>query len=267
MIRPPLAVLVAIAVPVVAAEMAAPERLRGVDPAALGYTYAVGTFAPQYAPPAVGSYTLPVIQTVRDHPLTDADGRATTLFALKHGQVAVVAFVYTTCVEVAGCPLGNAVLKRVDSALAAEPGLAHRARVITVSFDPERDTPARMARVRALYHPSASWRFLTTRGEADLLPLLEDFGQPVAKLRFADGRWSGLFRHVLKVFLLDRENRVRNIYSVGFLGPELVLNDIRTLLRETAARHPPAADRPASPTMAASAPPPAGARGPSPRHR
>src|SRR5207302_6164150 len=85
---------------------------------------------------------------------------------------------------------------------------------------------------RALYHPSASWRFVTARGEAELRPLLDDFGQPVAKLRFADGRWSGLFRHVLKVFLLDRENRVRNVYSVGFLGPELVLNDVRTLLRE-----------------------------------
>ena len=52
-----------VAWPALAAEVAAPERLRGVDPAALGYTYAVGTFAPEYAAPAVGSYTLPVIQT------------------------------------------------------------------------------------------------------------------------------------------------------------------------------------------------------------
>jgi len=266
-IRPTLAAVVAVAARALAADVSSPERLRRVDPAALGYTYAVGTFAPEYAPPAVGSYTLPVIQGVRDHPLVDADGRPTTLFALKHGRIAVVAFVYTTCVEVTGCPLGNAVLKRVDDKLAADRDLARRTRLITVSFDPERDTPARMAEVRALYRPSASWRFLTTRGDADLRPLLEDFGQPVAKLRFADGRWSGLFRHVLKVFLLDRENRVRNIYSVGFLGPELVLNDIRTLLREAPANPPPPADRPASRTMAASAPPPAGARGPSPRRR
>jgi len=265
-IRAALAALVALAGPVVAADVAAPDRLRGINPAALGYTYAVGTFAPEYAPPAPGSYTLPVIQTVRDHPLVDAAG-PTTLFALKRGQVAVVAFVYTTCVDVAGCPLGNAVLKRIDRALAAEPSLARQARLITVSFDPERDTPARMARVRALYRPSASWRFLTTRGEDDLRPLLEDFGQPVAKLRFGDGRWSGLFRHVLKVFLLDRENRVRNIYSVGFLGPDLVLNDIRTLLRETTATPPSRGSRLASPTMAASAPRHVAARGPSPRHR
>ena len=267
MIRAALAALVALAGPAAAAEVAAPERLRGVDPAALGYTYAVGTFAPEYAPPAPGSYTLPVIQTVHDHSLVDADGRPTTLFTLKRGRVAVVAFIYTTCIDVAGCPLGNAVLARIDRALAAEPSLARRARLITVSFDPERDTPARMARVRALYRPSASWRFLTTRGDNELRPLLEDFGQPVAKLRFADGRWSGLFRHVLKVFLLDRENRVRNIYSVGFLGPALVLNDIRTLAGEPASTAPPGAAGLASPTMAASARRHAAARGPSLRHR
>ena len=58
------------------------------------------------------------------------------------------------------------------------------------------------------------------------------FGQPVGKLRFADGQWTGLFRHVLKVFLLDADNRVRNIYSVGLLDAELVLNDVRTLLMQ-----------------------------------
>src|SRR5262249_61640049 len=100
------------------------------------------------------------------------------------------------------------------------------------SFDPERDTPARMAAVRRLHAPRADWRFVTTRDEADLAPLLADFGQPVAKLRWEDGTWTGLYRHVLKVFLLDGANRVRNVYSVGFLNPEVVLNDLRTVLRE-----------------------------------
>ena len=86
MTRRAFAALLALAGQAVAAEVAAPARLRGVDPAALGYTYAVGTFVPEYAPPAVGSYTLPVIQTVGDHPLLDADGRPATLFALKRGE-------------------------------------------------------------------------------------------------------------------------------------------------------------------------------------
>ena len=34
---------------------------------------------------------------------------------------------------------------------------------------------------------------------------------------------------MLKVFLVDRDGFVRNIYSAGSLVPDLVLNDIRTL--------------------------------------
>jgi cytochrome oxidase Cu insertion factor (SCO1/SenC/PrrC family) len=211
-----------------------PERLRGVSAADLAYTYGPGGFAPEYALPPPGSYALPVVDTVDDHGVVDADGRATTLFTLKRDRLAVVSFVYTTCVEGAGCPLSMAVLQRLDRALAAEPALAREATLITVSFDPERDTAARMAVVRKFHAPKTDWHFVTTPSTADLQPILLDFNQPVAKLRFPDGEWSGLFRHVLKVFLLDRANRVRNVYSAGFLDPALVLNDLRTVLRPPA---------------------------------
>ena len=212
-----------------------PERLRGVAPSDLAYTYAVGGFVPEYELPAPGSYTLPVVDTVGDHPLLDADGRRTTLFALKRDRCAVVAFVYTSCIEAAGCPLSLAVLERLDRALAADPALARAVTLVAISFDPERDTPERMRVVRGFHAVRTDWRFVTTSGPAELEPLLTDFNQPVAKLRFADGQWSGLFRHVLKVFLLDRDNRVRNVYSAGFLNAPLVLNDVQTVLRESRA--------------------------------
>jgi cytochrome c peroxidase len=205
-------------------------RVKGVDSADLSYTYGVGSFTPEYTPPAPGSYTLPIIKSVTDHPVLDAEGQATSLFALKQGRIAVVAFVYTTCTEAAGCPLSQAVMQRIDRGLAADADLARRVRLITISFDPERDTAARMKTVSGFYQPQTDWQFVTTTNDAELQPLLVDFGQPVAKLRFADGQWSGLFRHVLKVFLLDLDNHVRNIYSVGFLNPQLVLNDLRTVL-------------------------------------
>jgi cytochrome c peroxidase len=217
---------------VAADDHAGSERGHAADPSALSYTYIVGSFKPEYTPPPAGSYTLPVIQTVTDHPVLDAEGRSTTLFALKRDRLAVVAFVYTACPEATGCPLSEAVLHRIDHALADDRELARQVTLITVSFDPERDTPAAMKTVRGLHQPKNDWQFVTTRDEAQLQPLLADFNQPVAKLRFADGRWSGLFRHVLKVFLLDRENRVRNIYSVGFLNSQTVLNDLRTVLME-----------------------------------
>ena len=218
----------------------APPR---IDPSEVAYTYGVGGFVPDYEPPAPGTYALPPIDTVEDHPLLDADGRATSLFQVTADRLAIVAFVYTTCVETAGCPASMALLHRLDGALAGDPTLAAAVRLVAISFDPERDTPARLTTVRRVHQPATDWLFATTRDEATLAPLLADFDQPVAKLRFADGRWTGLFRHVLKVFLVDRAHRVRNVYSAGFLHPALVLNDARTVLGETTTAFNPAAPR------------------------
>ncbi len=43
---------------------------------------------------------------------------------------------------------------------------------------------------------------------------------------------------MLKLFLVDRDGRVREIYSTAFLHPESMLNDIRTLVMEEDARVP-----------------------------
>jgi hypothetical protein len=40
-------------------------------------------------------------------------------------------------------------------------------------------------------------------------------------------------RHVLKVFVIDADGAVRQIYSTGFLDTRLVLADLRTLLPAT----------------------------------
>lgn len=218
-----------VAAGVAGAEEAVPERLQHVDRSTLSDTYAPGVFEPEYTPPAPGTYELPVIRKVGDHPLIDTDGRPTTLFTLTGDRLAVVAFIYTSCVEAVGCPVSHAVLHGLDRALGDDPALAKRVALVTLSFDPDRDTPEKMASQRKLNDPRTDWRFATTHGGAELQALLDDFDQPVAKLRFEDGTWSGLFRHVLKVFLLDGRHRVRAIYSTGFLNQALVLNDLKTL--------------------------------------
>jgi cytochrome c peroxidase len=201
-----------------------------VEPSELSYTFGVGAFAPDYVVPAVGSYELPPIQTVRDHVVLDEDGRETTLFDVVGERLAIVAFVYMTCVDAAGCPLSTAVLHRLDRTIADDPELRARASLVSLSFDPAHDTPSRMRERRALHEPRSRWRFLTTRDATMLDPLLADFGQSIAKLTAADGSETGLYRHVLKVFLLDPHHRVRNIYSAAYLHPDLILTDVRTLL-------------------------------------
>jgi cytochrome oxidase Cu insertion factor (SCO1/SenC/PrrC family) len=96
-------------------------------------------------------------------------------------------------------------------------------RLVSVSFDPANDTPARMAELRALMEPKADWRFLVAADAADNARLLADYGQDVTILG------DGALRHVLKVFLVDDERRVRNVYSAGMLNPDLVLADVATL--------------------------------------
>ena len=81
---------------------------------------------------------------------------------------------------------------------------------------------------RAVYKGNGlRWYFLTTRSARELMPLVEGFGQDVRVTR--NGRELS---HVLKVFLIDRGGDVREIYSSNFLHPEVVLNDIETLLAE-----------------------------------
>jgi cytochrome c peroxidase len=77
------------------------------------------------------------------------------------------------------------------------------------------------------------WQFLTTAGERELKPILSAYGQKVRREYDAQGRPTGTFSHLLRVSLIDREKRIRNIYSVSFLHPDLLVSDVKTLLLES----------------------------------
>jgi cytochrome c peroxidase len=218
------------AIPATGAAAAPPPRPLTHDDTS--YTYAVGGFVPEYTIPPPGSYELPPIDTISDHPLVDASGNATTLGAVLGGRIAVVSFIYASCSEKAGCPMSTQVLRSLDRTLSTDAALSRDVALVTVSFDPEHDTPERLSEMQKLRTDTSSWRFVTASDEAALAPLLDDFGQSVSKLRRADGSWTGAFRHVLKVYLLDRRQRVRNVYSAGFLHPDLVMADVKTLEME-----------------------------------
>lgn len=183
-----------------------------------------------YDAPAPGSYALPVIDSVEEHTLLAHDGKPAPLLGLGERQIAVVSFIYRSCSDANGCPLALMRLQTLDRELAKQPELAGRVRLVTASFDPKRDTPERMAELRGHMSPKSDWRFLTAASRRELAPVLTDYGQDVAKVIDPSGNETEVLRHVLKVFLIDGEGRVRNIYSNGFLDTRLVLADIRTLL-------------------------------------
>jgi len=178
-----------------------------------------------YELPPAGSYALPVIQRVSEHWLVDSTGQRAPLLGLAEGEAALISFVYGRCHQ--ACPLALAVLQRVDRLLADTPSLAGRVRLVTVSFDPEADSPERMAQLRGNLRPRGRWDFLTASDAGALGPVLADYGQRiVARPDIA----PDAIQHVLKIFLVDARGDVRNIYSSGLLEPLLLRNDAATVL-------------------------------------
>jgi len=175
-----------------------------------------------YQPPAPGSYELPAVGRVQERELVDSSGARVPFPGLRSGQVAVVALIYGSCHEATGCPASLALLRELDRKLAADPARAGRVRLESVTFDPERDTPERLAELRQLMSPQSDWRFLAPDA-GQLSPLLQDFGQDLVVF---EGR---RLRHVAKVYLVDADRRVRNVYSAGFFDPNLVLADVDSL--------------------------------------
>jgi protein SCO1 len=191
----------------------------------------------EFEPPAPGTYTLQRIMPAPDGEVLGLDGHSHRLARFTHDRITVLGFVYTTCIDPEGCPLAQRVFDSLQRSLVETPALRGRVRLVTLSFDPARDTPAALrayAGHRAADERSGvAWYFFTTRSARELTPLVEGFGQDV---RVSVDRLGGLPRrelsHVLKVFLIDRAGFVREIYSSLFLHPQTVLNDIETLLME-----------------------------------
>ena len=191
----------------------------------------------QFEPPAPGTYTLHRIMAAPDGEVIGVDGRPQPLSRFTHDGLTLLGFVYTSCADPQGCPLAYRVFDVLRQALGERADLRGQVRLVTLSFDPARDTPSVMRRYagsRLLDDGrGVRWYFLTTRSARTLQPLLDGFGQD---LRVTVDRAGGQPRrevaHVLKVFLIDSDGFVREIYNSTFLHPRTVLNDIETLRRE-----------------------------------
>nr|WP_308605819.1 SCO family protein [Massilia sp. DJPM01] len=202
--------------------------------------YALAAPARQFVLPAPGAYKLERILKAPDGVVLDSDGSRHRLAEYTTGKVTLFSFIYTYCTDARGCPLAYATLHTLKKTLGKDARTRDRVRFVSMSFDPTYDTPPAMrsyggadARDRA----SVEWRFLTSPASAALAPLLDGFGQDVSvAAERAPGQRLPTLSHLLKVYLIDASGSVREIYSTSFLQPDVVLNDIRTLLLENASK-------------------------------
>jgi cytochrome oxidase Cu insertion factor (SCO1/SenC/PrrC family) len=192
--------------------------------------------APGYGPldydlPPAGSYERPRLGPAQDGPVIDAKGQNTSLHQLMDGHITLLSFIYTSCSDVNGCPLASFVLNRVFKRLADDPRLSDKVQLLSLSFDRINDTPTVLsnyaARFEAKNHPN--WRFLTTPSDAALREILSDYNQFIIEDTNEQGEKIGSISHLLRVYLIDTDRQIREIYSVSFLHPDILIQDILTI--------------------------------------
>ena len=163
-----------------------------------------------------------------DFTLTDQSNRPVQLASL-HGQVVVLTFLYTTCVDV--CPLVAAKLHEVTDQLGSRRG---EVAIVAVTVDPERDTPAAMAEFSKRWAMLDRWRFLTgTERQLETIWQYYWAGHVRREIPGATGtaKPSHAIGHSSPVHVFDRAGRIRVVFDADF-QPAQLTHDIEALLEQ-----------------------------------
>jgi protein SCO1/2 len=103
-------------------------------------------------------YSVPPIRLVRE------DNQAVSLTdEMNDGRPVIMNFIYTTCTAV--CPITSRTFAQLQDMLANENDKVH---MISITIDPEQDTPARLNEYAHRFGAGAQWRFYTGSSEASL---------------------------------------------------------------------------------------------------
>jgi protein SCO1/2 len=92
-----------------------------------------------------------------DTPMIKQDGSKTTLAKELEGKKpTILAFIYTSCTTV--CPVTSQILARTQEVLGAD---LSKVRIVSVSIDPEYDTPERLLAYSKKFDAKAQWQHYT----------------------------------------------------------------------------------------------------------
>ncbi|HEX5177131.1 MAG TPA: SCO family protein [Chthoniobacteraceae bacterium] len=140
------------------------------------------------------------------------------------GAPCILTFIFTRCPIPNFCPLMSKNFAEVHGMLAENPKLAGT-RLLSISFDPEYDTPAQLAKY-ATAHRSAdagndTWRFATGSNE-EIAKLTAAFAVSVKPE-------SGTISHGLATALIDADGVIRRIWRGNGWQPAEVMAELEKL--------------------------------------
>jgi protein SCO1/2 len=168
---------------------------------------------------------LTVGDTPPDTPLTNQNGDLIALPSWRGSPVAVT-FIYVRCPLPQFCPMLDRRFAEVQRGIQADASLASRARLLSVSFDPDADTPARLkAHAARLKADPAIWHFATAPREI-VDRFAARFGVNVIREQ------DGTITHNMRTAVIGADGRVVSVYEGSDWTPAQILDDMRRSLAE-----------------------------------
>jgi protein SCO1 len=159
-----------------------------------------------------------------DYSLTNQLGQEFQLHSFR-GQALALTFIFTRCPLPTFCPRMSNHFAEVAQALERDPDASTNWHLLTISFDPEYDTPSVLRQYSERYGANPDrWTF-ATGAMIEVDALTEQFG-----LTF--GRSGAVFDHNLRTVVVDPDGKVRRI----FIGNEWSADELTAELAAAARR-------------------------------
>ena len=162
-----------------------------------------------------------------DVALVNQDGEAIRISEFV-GKAVLLTFIYTRCPLADFCPRMNVHFATIEQVLKTEPELYNQTHLLTVSFDPEFDTPARL-KTFALKQPSVTpetlshWDFAT--GTQDNLREI------TSSLGLFYRQEDDQIVHNLRTVLIAPDGTLAGLYRGNEWTPDEVVSDLRECFR------------------------------------
>ena len=146
------------------------------------------------------------------------------------GKVWIANFIYTHCTDT--CPIQSAEMKTLQDQFARERDL----RLVSITVDPKRDTPAALAQYADRFGADAArWWFLTGEKNAIYRLAEQGFHLPAGEISEPQsGGSAATHLHSPRLVVVDRKGEIRGYYA-GTDKEALarLRRDVETLLRNT----------------------------------
>ncbi len=141
------------------------------------------------------------------------------------GQAYVVQFFFSSCATV--CPRLSDWMSRIQDRVATH---GDAVRLVSITVDPERDTPEKLASYAKGYGAiPGRWIFLTGELEQIERVVVDGFFQVIERRESSDGELYDIV-HSERFVLVDGQGRVRGYYPADAEGVEALIHDLELLV-------------------------------------